>query len=50
MTDDSLAIARPSRLKSRSIGGDNLTGVPGSGGMATEGTGAGPARRRVTGP
>ena len=45
MTDESFGIARPSRLKSRSISGENPTGAPGSGGMATEGTGAEPGRR-----
>ncbi len=44
MSDESFAIARSSRLKSRSISGENPTGAPGAGGMATEGTGAEAAR------
>jgi hypothetical protein len=45
MSNEFPAITRRSALKSRSISGENLTGAPGSGGMATQGTGADPARR-----
>ena len=44
MSDDSLGLARPSHMKSRSISGENPTGAPGAGGAATSGTGAHAAR------
>ncbi len=37
-------LSRLSKAKSRSISAENFTGEKGKGGMATEGTGAGPAR------
>lgn len=37
-------LSRLSKAKSRSISAENFTGEPGKGGMATEGTGAGPGR------
>ena len=41
---DLRALSRVSGARSRSISPENVSGAPGSGGMATEGTGAAAAR------